>query len=173
MWRIINLNIINQNNNFLFKILQWICITLRMSQSSAEFVLQMWISEPQDHPGKTRNPAAIRLQLFPSVSTEEKRMILAPNSWDAYERKDSANLNSCIFPYICCCCSVTKSYLTLCDSMRCSMPGFPVLHYLLEFAQTHVHWVDDAIWLTYLLLPSSPHAPNLSQYQGLFQWIGS
>ena len=40
-----------------------------------------------------------------------------------------------------CCCSVTLSYLILCDSMDCSMPGFPVLHYIPEFAQTHVHWV--------------------------------
>ena len=45
-----------------------------------------------------------------------------------------------------CYCSVTKSSLgTLCDPMDCSMPGFPVLHYLPEFAQTHVHWVGDAI----------------------------
>ena len=39
------------------------------------------------------------------------------------------------------CCSVTKSFPTLCDPVNCSMPGFPVLHYLLEFAQTHVPWV--------------------------------
>ena len=39
-----------------------------------------------------------------------------------------------------CCCSVTKSFLTLCNPMNCSTPGFPVLHYLPEFAQTHVHW---------------------------------
>ena len=37
------------------------------------------------------------------------------------------------------CCSVTKSCLTLCDPMDCSMPGFPVLHHLPELAQTHVH----------------------------------
>ena len=43
------------------------------------------------------------------------------------------------------CCSVSKSCLTLCSPMDCSMPGFPVLHYLSEFAQTHVHWADDAI----------------------------
>ena len=36
----------------------------------------------------------------------------------------------------CCCCSAAQSWLTLCDSMDCSMPGFPVLHYLQEFAQT-------------------------------------
>ena len=39
----------------------------------------------------------------------------------------------------CCCCWVTKSYLTLCNPTNCSTPGFPVLHYLPEFAQTHVH----------------------------------
>ena len=43
------------------------------------------------------------------------------------------------------CCSVTKSCLPLCDPMDCSMPGFPVLHCLPEFAQTHVLWVGDAI----------------------------
>ena len=41
--------------------------------------------------------------------------------------------------------SVPKSCPTLYDPMDCSMPGFPVLHYLLEFAQTHLHWVCDAI----------------------------
>ena len=43
-----------------------------------------------------------------------------------------------------CCCSVAKLCLTLRNPMNCSMPGFPVLQYLLEFAQTHVHWVGDA-----------------------------
>ena len=38
-----------------------------------------------------------------------------------------------------CFCSVAKSCLILCDPMDCSMPGFPVLHYISEFAQTHVH----------------------------------
>ena len=38
-----------------------------------------------------------------------------------------------------CRCSVTKLCLTLCDPMDCSTPGFPALHYFLEFAQTHVH----------------------------------
>ena len=57
--------------------------------------------------------------------------------------------------------------------MDCSTPGFPVLHYLLEFAQTHVRWVDDAIQPSHPLLPPSPPAFNLSQHQGLFQWVGS
>ena len=61
----------------------------------------------------------------------------------------------------------------LCNYMDCSMPGFPVLQYLLEFALTHVHWVYDAIQPSHRLLPSSPPALNLSQHQGLFQWVGS
>ena len=44
-----------------------------------------------------------------------------------------------------CCCSVAQSCPTLCSPMDCSTPGFPVLNHLLEFAQTHVHWVGDAI----------------------------
>ena len=70
-------------------------------------------------------------------------------------------------------CSVTKSCLTLWDPMDCRMPGFPVCHYLLELAQTHVHWVSDAIQPSHPLSSSSPFAFNLSQNQGLFQWVGS
>ena len=43
------------------------------------------------------------------------------------------------------CCSVAQLCLTLCNSMDCGMPGFLVLHHLPEFAQTHVHWLSDAI----------------------------
>ena len=68
----------------------------------------------------------------------------------------------------CCCCSASKSCLTICDPMNCSTPGFPVLHYLLEFAQTHVHWVSDAIWPSHPLFPPSPPVFNLSQHQGVF-----
>ena len=58
-----------------------------------------------------------------------------------------------------CCCSVTKSHLTLCHPMFCSTPGFPVLYYVLEFAQTHVHGVTMPsnhliICCPLLLLPS-------------------
>ena len=51
--------------------------------------------------------------------------------------------------------------------MDCSTPGFPVLCYLPDFAQTHVHWVNDAIQPSHPLLPPSPSAPNLSQHQGI------
>ena len=54
-----------------------------------------------------------------------------------------------------------------------NMPGFPVLHHLLELAQTHVHWVSDAIQLSRPLLSPSPPAFNLSQHQDHLQWICS
>ena len=60
------------------------------------------------------------------------------------------------------CWSVAQPCSTLCDPMDCSTPGFHVLHYLPEFAETHAHWVDDAIQLSHLLSPASPPALNLS-----------
>ena len=72
-----------------------------------------------------------------------------------------------------CCCSVVKSCPTLCNPMNSSMPGFPVLHYLPGFAQTHVHWVSNAIQPSHLLLLPFPLTLSLSKYQGLFQWVGS
>ena len=64
--------------------------------------------------------------------------------------------------------SVTQSYPILCDPMNRSMPGLPVNHQLLEFTQTHVHRVGDAIQPSHPLSSPSPPAPNLSQHQGLF-----
>ena len=57
--------------------------------------------------------------------------------------------------------------------MDCSMPGFPVHHQLLEFAQTQVHKVGDAIQSCHPLSSCSPPASNLSQHQNLFQWVSS
>ena len=71
-----------------------------------------------------------------------------------------------------CCCSVAQSCPTLGDPMDCRMPGFPVLHHLLELAQTHVYWVSDAIKPYRPLLSPSP-AFNLSQHQGIFKWLSS
>ena len=75
----------------------------------------------------------------------------------------------------CChsCCSVPKSGLTPCDPIDCSTPGFPVLHHLPKFAQTQIHWVDEAIQPSCLLPPPSLPDLNISQHQGLFQWVDS
>ena len=55
--------------------------------------------------------------------------------------------------------------------MDCSTPGIPVHHHLPELAQTHAHWVGDPIQLSHPLLSPYPPALNLSQHQGLFQWV--
>ena len=68
--------------------------------------------------------------------------------------------------------SVAQSCPTLCDSL-CSMPGLPVHHQLLEFTQTHVHRVGDAVQPSHPLSSPSPPAFNLSQHQGLFRWVSS
>ena len=57
--------------------------------------------------------------------------------------------------------------------MDCSTQGFSILHYLLEFAQTHVHWICDAIKSSHPLSPHSPPVLSLSQHEDLFQWVGS
>ena len=44
-------------------------------------------------------------------------------------------------------CSVPQPCPTLCDPINCSSPGFPVLHCLLEFAQTHVHWICNILYI--------------------------
>ena len=69
--------------------------------------------------------------------------------------------------------SVTQLCPTLCDPMGCSTSGFPVHHRLLNLAQTHVYRVSDAIHPSHSLTFPSPPACNLSQHQGLFQWVSS
>ena len=60
-----------------------------------------------------------------------------------------------------CCCSVAKSCLTLCNPMDCSTSGSSVLHYLPEFTQTHVHYVNaiqPSLW---------PPSPPLSVFSSI------
>ena len=69
--------------------------------------------------------------------------------------------------------SVAQLCLMLWDPMDCSTPGLPIHHQLPEFTQTHVHCVGDAIKPSHpQLYPSSPTI-NLSQHQGLIQWVSS
>ena len=69
--------------------------------------------------------------------------------------------------------SVTQFCPALRNRVDCGMPAFPVLHQLPELGQIHVHSVGDAIQPSHPLLSISPHAFNLSQHQGLFQWVSS
>ena len=59
------------------------------------------------------------------------------------------------------------------DPIACSTPSFPVLPHLPEFAQTHAHWVSEALQPSHRLSPPSPPALNLSEHQDLFQWVDS
>ena len=68
--------------------------------------------------------------------------------------------------------SVVQSCLTLCDPMNHSMPGLPVQYQIPEFIQTHVHRVGDTMQPSHPLSSPSP-ASNLSQHQGLSQWVNS
>ena len=65
----------------------------------------------------------------------------------------------------CRCCLVTKLYPTLCDPTDCSMPGFPILYYLLKFAQIRVHWVGD--------LTISPSAAFFSFFTSIYFTYGN
>ena len=69
--------------------------------------------------------------------------------------------------------SVSQLCPTLYNPMDYSTPGLPVHHQLLEFMQTHIHWVSDAIQPSHPLSSPSPPAFNLSQHKGLFKWVSS
>ena len=66
------------------------------------------------------------------------------------------------------CCSVAKSCQTLWDPIDHNTPGFPVLHHLPEFAPTPIYPTISSS-----VAHPSPPTLNLSQHQGLFQWVGS
>ena len=85
-------------------------------------------------------------------------MVFVPIARSIVERQHILYLTSIVVQSV-------KLCLTLFDPMNCSMPGFTVLYHLLEFAQTHVHRVDDAIQPFHLLLSPSLPALNLSQHQ--------
>ena len=107
----------------------------------------------------------------PSVQGVPKKSTHCLDSWQRGTVNSWMVFRSCLTQHSCC-CSVAQSCLTLGDPMDCSTPGFPVLHYLLEFAQSHVHCVSDTIQLSHPL--SSPSlALNLPQHQGLFQRVSS
>ena len=66
---------------------------------------------------------------------------------------------------------VTQSCPTLCNPMNLSTLGLPVHHQFLQFTQTHVRWVGDAIQPSHPLLFPSPPAKKPSKHQGLLEWV--
>ena len=69
--------------------------------------------------------------------------------------------------------SISQSCPTLCDPVNHSMPDLPVHHQLMDFTQTHIHQVSDAIQPSHPPSSPSPPAPIPSQHQSLFQWVNS
>ena len=108
---------------------------------------------------------------FPSVLRAHRLMLEGWDYWWLWHPCFLIGQEIFHFSPSCHCYSVVKLCLTLCEPRNCSTPGFPVLHSLPEFAQTHVHWVGDAIQISYPLLPSFP--PALFPSMSLFQWVGS
>ena len=100
-------------------------------------------------------------------------LVLAPSGDTRSPSKDFPWFLACYQFLVIQFSSVAQSCLTLCDVMDRSMPGLPVHHWLLESTQTRVQKASDAIQPSHLLSSPSPPALNLSQHQGLFQWVSS
>ena len=123
---------------------------------SMEFSRQeYWSGLPFPTPGNLHNPGTEPESLLSPTSAGRFSTIVPPG-------KPSYRISS-----------VAQSCPTLCEPMHCSTPGFPVHHQLPELAQTPVHWVSDTIQPSHPLSSPSPPAFNLSQHQGLFQWVSS
>ena len=120
---------------------------------------------PSPSPQACSNSCSLSQWCHPTISSS---VIPFCSNWQCFYWYNPLLIRGFYWDYY----SIAKSCPTFCDPMGCSTPGFPVLHHLPEFAQTHVHWVDDAIQPSHPLLPPSP-AFSLSQYQGLSQWICS
>ena len=90
-----------------------------------------------------------------ALQHNERRQMTPVKQMQAFSRTFSRKK---VFSISLCCCSVAKPCPTHCDPMCCSTPGLPVLYYLLEFAQIHVHWVmlsnHFIHWCSLLLLSS-------------------
>ena len=129
---------------------------------------EYWSELPFPSPGDLANPGIdlhiLNWQafLFHWVTKETPTLIAYSSSTSGIHASQSIVLSS-----------VTRSCLTLCNPMDCSIPGFPFPHQLPKFAQTHVHWVNDAIQPSHPLPSPPPPAFNLSQHQGLLKWVSS
>ena len=107
-----------------------------------------------------------------SVSNQILNDCLTPFSY-GWPMIISLSFQFVIKPYYGLFSSVAQSCPTLCNPMNRGTPGLPVHHQLLEFTQTHVYRVSDAIQPSHPLSSPSPPAPNPSQHQSLFQWVTS
>ena len=130
-------------------------------------------SSPAKPPGKPKNTGvgslSILQQIFP---TQELNQGLLHCRRIFYQLSYERSLIYILHLHMSSVQLISRVWL-FCKPMDCSTPDLPVHHQLPEFTQTHVHWVSDAIQPSYPLSSPSPPAFNLSQNQGLFQWLTS
>ena len=141
----------------------WLCLSDKVvkfspprSNSKAQYIDKM----PFQHSGN-----------WPETSTNWE-VLMHEKLWSLRHSCQHLLLNHLLLPFILK-VKVTQLCLTLYNCVDCSTPGFPVLYSLLELAQTHVHWVSDAIQPSHPLSSPSLSVFNLSQHQGHFQWVSS
>ena len=96
-----------------------------------------------------------------------RKCFLGGVSWE----KGHVNIHQARFQVKSCCCSSAKSCLTLCDPNNCSMPSFPVLHYLREFAQKLTS-LESVMPFNHLILCHPLLLHSIFQHQGLVQEVG-
>ena len=124
----------------------WLAICIKVPCSGWVLGIPPWKRQPVISPGpegfplETAQPGHLRGSRAPHFS-----FLPDPSSHVQLCRGRHPSMAERIIVDPCCCCSVTQSCPALCNLMDYSMPGFPVLHYLPEFAQVCVHWVSDAI----------------------------
>ena len=92
--------------------------------------------------------------------------------WDSPGKNTGEGCRA-LLPFLSSFISVAHSCLTCWDPMDCGRPGFHVHHQLLEFTQTPVHQVSDAIQPSHPLSSSSPPTFDISQHPDLFQWVSA
>ena len=107
----------------------------------------------------------IILEILATAIREEKEIKKNPDGKRKSKAFTGCRLHDTVHQFS----SVAQSCPTLCDPMNRSTPGLPVHHQLLEFTQTHVHRVSDAIQPSHPRLSPAPPSPNPSQHQSLFQ----
>ena len=123
-----------------------------MSQPSLISGLQMWIWAPQLQPSNAATPHGDSWEARGMQEARWARKQDWPQIAEVHmKRMNSVSSETTIFPYI---SSVTQSCLSLCDSVDCSNPGFPVLLHLSELSWTYVWvWVGDTIHHLILCCP--------------------
>ena len=129
---------------------------------------KMWTKQIWTSSQTRSDPRRVKAKVDPSRSLAMLLLSFMSSPCELSERQDSFLMF--VSPSV---SSFTQPCPTLCDPMDCSTPGLPVRHQLPELTQTHVHCVGDATQLSHPLLSPSPSALNLSQHQGLFQWVSS